>query len=149
MARKNEKIVQTRLGRQVVSMDKVIYFPRGLMGFEDKHDFTLLQLKEGSPFLVLQSMDDPRLGLLVADPYSFLEDYPIRVGEAEQKLLRLQNIRQVAVLVTVSIPKGEPEKTALNLSGPILVNHQARLGLQIPQTDGKFPSQVYLHMPKE
>ncbi|GFM37791.1 hypothetical protein DSM19430T_24750 [Desulfovibrio psychrotolerans] len=130
-------------------MDKVIYFPRGLMGFEDKHDFTLLQLKEGSPFLVLQSMDDPRLGLLVADPYSFLEDYPIRVGEAEQKLLRLQNIRQVAVLVTVSIPKGEPEKTALNLSGPILVNHQARLGLQIPQTDGKFPSQVYLHMPKE
>ncbi|WP_174410428.1 flagellar assembly protein FliW [Desulfovibrio psychrotolerans] len=149
MARKNEKIVHTRLGRQVVSMDKVIYFPRGLMGFEDKHDFTLLQLKEGSPFLVLQSMDDPRLGLLVADPYSFLEDYPIRVGEAEQKLLRLQNIRQVAVLVTVSIPKGEPEKTALNLSGPILVNHQARLGLQIPQTDGKFPSQVYLHMPKE
>lgn len=149
MARKNEKIVQTRLGRQVVSMDKVIYFPRGLMGFEDKHDFTLLQLKEGSPFLVLQSMDDPRLGLLVADPYSFLEDYPIRVSEAEQKLLRLQNIRQVAVLVTVSIPKGEPEKTALNLSGPILVNHQARLGLQIPQTDGKFPSQVYLHMSKE
>ncbi|MFV0347199.1 MAG: flagellar assembly protein FliW [Halodesulfovibrio sp.] len=149
MARQNEKIVQTRLGKQVVSMDKIIYFPRGLMGFEDKHEFTLLQLKDGSPFLVLQSMDDPRLGLLVADPYSFLEDYPIRVGEAEQKLLRLQNIRQVAVLVTVSIPKGEPEKTALNLTGPILINHQAKLGLQVPQVDGKFPNQVYLHMPQE
>lgn len=130
-------------------MDKIIYFPRGIMGFEDKHEFTLLQLKDGSPFLVLQSMDDPRLGLLVADPYSFLEDYPIRVGEAEQKLLRLQNIRQVAVLVTVSIPKGEPEKTALNLTGPILINHQAKLGLQVPQVDGKFPNQVYLHMPQE
>lgn len=130
-------------------MDKVIYFPRGIMGFEDKHEFTLLQLKDGSPFLVLQSMDDPRLGLLVADPYSFLEDYPIKVGEAEQKLLRLQNIRQVAVLVTVSIPNGEPEKTALNLSGPILVNHQAKLGLQVPQVDSKFPSQVYLHLPQE
>ncbi|UZP67012.1 flagellar assembly protein FliW [Desulfovibrio mangrovi] len=149
MARQNEKIVQTRLGKQVVSMDKIIYFPRGLMGFEDKHEFTLLQLKEGSPFLVLQSLDDPRLGLLVADPYSFLEDYPIRVSEAEQKLLRLENIRQVAVLVTVSIPKGEPEKTALNLTGPILINHKARLGLQVPQVDGKFPNQVYLHMPQE
>ncbi|WBF69099.1 flagellar assembly protein FliW [Desulfovibrio subterraneus] len=149
MARQNEKIVQTRLGKQVVSLDKIIYFPRGIMGFEDKHEFTLLQLKDGSPFLVLQSMDDPRLGLLVADPYSFLEDYPIRVGEAEQKLLRLQNIRQVAVLVTVSIPKGEPEKTALNLTGPILINHQAKLGLQVPQVDGKFPNQVYLHMPQE
>ncbi len=147
MARQNEKVIQTRLGKQVVSLDKVIYFPRGIMGFEDMHEFTLLQLKDGSPFLVLQSMDDPRLGLLVADPYSFLEDYPIRVSEAEQKLLRLQNIRQVAVLVTVSIPQGEPEKTALNLTGPILVNHQAKLGLQVPQVDGKFPSQVYLHMP--
>jgi len=149
MARQNEKIVQTRLGKQVVSLDKIIYFPRGIMGFEDQPEFTLLQLRAGSPFLVLQSMDDPRLGLLVADPYSFLEDYPIRVGEAEQKLLRLQNIRQVAVLVTVSIPKGEPEKTALNLTGPILINHQAKLGLQVPQVDGKFPNQVYLHMPQE
>lgn len=147
MARQNERIVQTRLGKQAVSLDKVIYFPRGLMGFEDKHEFTLLQLKEGSPFLVLQSMDDPRLGLLVADPYSFLEDYPIRVSEAEQKLLNLSTIRQVAVLVTVSIPQGEPEKTALNLSGPILVNHKARLGVQVPQVEGKFPSQVYLHKP--
>ncbi len=149
MARQNNTIVHTRLGRQAVSLDKVIYFPRGLMGFEGEHEFTLLQLREQSPFLVLQSMNDPRLGLLVADPYSFLKDYPIRVGDAEQKLLRFQNIRQVAVLVTVSIPKGEPEKTALNLTGPILINHRARLGLQIPQVDAKFPSQVYLHAPRE
>lgn len=145
MARQNERVIQTRLGRQTVALDKVLYFPRGIMGFEDKHEFTLLQLREGAPFLILQSMDDPRLGLLVGDPYSFLEDYPIRIGDAEQKLLRLRNIRQVAVLVTVSIPPGRPEKTALNLTGPILINHEARLGLQVPQTDGRFPSQYYLH----
>lgn len=145
MARQNERVIQTRLGRQKVALDKVLYFPRGLMGFEDKHEFTLLQLREGAPFLILQSMDDPRLGLLVGDPYSFIEDYPIRIGDAEQKLLRLRTIRQVAVLVTVSIPPGRPEKTALNLTGPILINHEARLGLQVPQTDGRFPSQYYLH----
>lgn len=145
MARQNERVIQTRLGRQRVALDKVLYFPRGLMGFEDRHEFTLLQLREGAPFLILQSMDDPRLGLLVGDPYSFLDDYPIRVGDAEQKLLRLRTIRQVAVLVTVSIPPGRPEKTALNLTGPILINHEARLGLQVPQTDGRFPTQFYLH----
>ncbi|MEG6506292.1 flagellar assembly protein FliW [Nitratidesulfovibrio sp. 1201_IL3209] len=145
MARQNERVIQTRLGRQKVALDKVLYFPRGLMGFEDRHEFTLLQLREGAPFLILQSMDDPRLGLLVGDPYSFLDDYPIRVGDAEQKLLRLRTIRQVAVLVTVSIPPGRPEKTALNLTGPILINHEARLGLQVPQTDGRFPTQYYLH----
>lgn len=127
-------------------MDKVLYFPRGIMGFEDEHEFTLLQLRDDSPFLVLQSLNNSKLGLLVADPYSFLADYPIKVGEAEQKLLRLQSVEQVAVLVTVSIPPGEPGKTALNLTGPILVNHEAKLGLQVPQVEGKFPSQVYLHM---
>lgn len=145
MARQKEKVVQTRLGKQTISPAKVIYFPRGIMGFEEEKEFTLLQIRDDSPFLVLQSMSDPRLGLLVADPYTFLEDYPIRIGDAEQKLLKLETIRQVTVLVTVTIPPGHPEKTALNLSGPILVNHETRLGLQVPQVDGKFPSQVYLH----
>lgn len=146
MARQNEIEIQTRIGRQRITLDKIIHFPRGLAGFEGRHDFTLLQLREGAPFLVLQSLDDPGLGLLVADPYSFLADYQIRVGDPEQRLLKLENIRQVAVLVTVSIPAGQPEKTALNLTGPILINHRARIGLQVPQTDASLPPQFYLHM---
>lgn len=146
MARHTERIIQTRLGQQRISLDKVLYFPRGIMGFETRHEFTLLKIRDGSPFLVLQSLDDPGLGLLVADPYSFMSDYEIKVSDAEQRLLRLKSIRQVAVLVTVSIPLGKPELTALNLTGPILVNHEARIGLQVPQTDGNMPSQVYLHL---
>ena len=148
MAR-TELEVQTRLGTRLIDTDKVIIFPRGLMGFEDKHRFTLLQLREGSPFLVLQSLEDPTLGLLVADPYSFLPDYRIRVGDAEQRLLGVTHVREVAVLVTVSIPEGKPEKTALNLVGPILINHPQRLGLQVPQADCNFPPQVYLYRSAE
>ncbi|ABB39943.1 Flagellar assembly factor FliW [Oleidesulfovibrio alaskensis G20] len=149
MAREKEIEIQTRLGKQRILPSKVIYFPRGIMGFENQHEFTLLKLREDAPFLVLQSIDDARLGLLVADPYSFLSDYQIKVSDAEQKLLRLRNIRQVAVLVTVSIPPGQPDKTALNLSGPILVNHEAKLGLQVPQVEGKYPAQVYVHPQNE
>lgn len=145
MARQQEKVIQTRLGKRTIDMDKVLYFPRGLVGFEGHHEFILLQMRDESPFLVLQSLDNHRVGLLVADPYSFLTDFEIKVGEPEQKLLRLKNIRQVAVLVTVSIPPNEPEKTALNLTGPILVNHDAKLGLQVPQPDTRYPSKLYLH----
>ena len=77
---------------------------------------------------------------MVADPFCFITDYNVKLGTAEQKILRLDNIRQLAVLVTVSIPKGRPEETALNLMGPILVNHEARIGLQVPQVDSKHPS---------
>ena len=122
---RNEKIIDTRLGRQVIALDKIIHFPRGLMGYEDQHEFTLLQIKPGASFLMLQSMTDPRLGLLVADPYCFMDDYQIRINEAEQTILEIASREQVAVLVTVSIQAGRPEKTALNLSGPILINHEA------------------------
>lgn len=145
MARKQEVEVNTRLGRRRIDMEKVIYFPRGLAGFEGLHEFTLLQIRPDAPLLVLQSMDKPAVGLLVADPFSFMDDYRIKVSDAEQKLLRLKNVRQVAVLVTVSIPTGKPEETVLNLTGPILVNHQARIGLQIPQSEGQSPSQMRLH----
>ena len=142
---RNEKIIETRLGRQVVALDKIIHFPRGLMGYEDQHEFTLLHIKPEASFLMLQSMTDPRLGLLVADPYCFMDDYQVRLNEAEQKILNIANREQVAVLVTVSIPPGRPEKTALNLSGPILVNHEAKLGLQVPQMEGLYPSQLFIH----
>jgi flagellar assembly factor FliW len=48
------------------------------------------------------------------------------------------------VLVSVSIPPGQPDRTALNLTGPIAVNSEARIGLQIPQVDGTYGSQVLL-----
>ncbi len=145
MARKNEVEIQTRLGLRSVNLDKVVYFPRGLAGFEGLHEFILLQMRPDVPFLVLQSMDRPDVGLLVSDPYSFLDDYKIKVGDAEQKLLRIRSREQVVVLVTVSIPEGKPEETSLNLVGPILINQEMRLGLQVPQGDNANFGQYYIH----
>lgn len=134
-----------------VPQDNVFLFPRGLIGFEHEREFTLVQVREDSPFLILQSMNDPRLGLLVADPFTFLSDYDVVVGEAERKMLRIENIRQVRVLVTVTIPQGRPEATTLNLTGPVVINMQTRIGLQVPQTDAKFPSKFCPaeHRPKD
>lgn len=145
MAKSQEIEINTRLGRRCINMDKVIYFPRGLAGFEGMHEFTLLQIRPDAPMLVLQSMENPQVGLLVADPFSFIPDYKLKMSDAEQKLLRLKNIRQVAVLVTVSIPAGKPDETKLNLTGPILINHSARIGLQVPQAEDEGPSQVCIN----
>ena len=128
----------------MVSLDKVIHFPRGIIGFEDRKDFTLLQIRPDAPFLVLQSMTDSGLGLLVADPYSFMDAYPLRAGDAEQKILQVASLEEVAVLVTVSIPHGKPEEMFLSLTGPILINHAARIGMQVPQTD--FAGSPKLHL---
>ena len=89
-------------------------------------------------------MTEPQVGLLVADPYSFLQSYPVMVGDAEQQLLQIKRMEDAAILVTVSIPAGEPEKAALNLTGPIVINHNARIGLQVPQSS-EGPTQINMH----
>jgi flagellar assembly factor FliW len=134
--------IETRLGRRDVLADKVILFPRGLIGFEGQREFTLLQIQENAPLLLLQSMETPKLGLLVADPYVFIPEYGLTVGDTEQELLQAKNVDDIAVLVTASIPPGKPGDAVLNLLGPILINHTLRLGLQVPQFEGAGPPRV-------
>lgn len=148
MACEKELEIETRLGRRVIDAEKIIRFPRGLAGFENEHEFTLLPLRPDGPLLILQSITRPQVGLLVADPYSFLSSYPVVVGEAEQKILEINKSADAAILVTVSIPPGHPEEAMLNLTGPIVINHQARIGIQIPQ-GFEGPAQVSLHQPEK
>nr|WP_229592431.1 flagellar assembly protein FliW [Pseudodesulfovibrio sediminis] len=144
MAKERKQKIMTRLGEREVSSDGIIYFPRGLVGLEDKREFALLSVKDDdSPFLLLQCVTDPGLGLLVADPYAFIESYDVKIENADRKVLKVENIRQVAVLVTVTIPRDKPEDTTLNLQGPIVINTEARIGLQIPQTEAGYPTHFH------
>ncbi len=133
----------TRLGEREISPDGIVYFPRGLIGLEDKREFALLSVKEDSPFLLLQCVTDPGLGLLVADPYSFIDDYDVKLEKLDRKTLQIKNVKQLAILVTVTIPQNKPENTTLNLQGPIVINHEARIGLQVPQTEAGYPTHFH------
>jgi Uncharacterized protein conserved in bacteria len=141
------KLIESRLGPREVRLDRLIRFPRGLIGFENLKEFTLLEIRSGAPLLVLQSVESPTLGLLVADPFAFVPGYSLNISDEEQELLQATSAEDLAVLVTASIPPGEPEKTALNLLGPIVINHRSRLGVQSPQPEGSRPAQFLVHMP--
>jgi flagellar assembly factor FliW len=145
MAGRTKKIIiQTKLGEREVARDSVLYFPHGLIGLDDKREFVLIPVRESSPFLLLQCVTDHGLGLLVADPFPFYPDYNVKLEQAEKKILRVENLRQIAVLVTVTIPRNKPEETTLNLSGPIILNTKAHIGLQAPQVDSKLPTHFRL-----
>ncbi|MBU1248305.1 MAG: flagellar assembly protein FliW [Proteobacteria bacterium] len=144
MAEEGKRVIRTRLGEREISEEGIIRFPRGLIGYEDKREFVLIQMADDSPFLLLQSLDDPALGLLVADPYPFLADYQVKLEEIEERLLGAKRPEDIAVLVTVTIPKNEPQKTTLNLTGPIVMNTEARIGLQVPQVDATYPPRFRL-----
>lgn len=140
------KLIESRLGKREVRLDKIIHFPRGIIGFEAMRDFTLLEIHEGAALLVLQSMESPTLGLLVADPFAFIPDYSLSISDAEQQVLQAKDASELAVLVTATIPPGKLEQTALNLLGPILINHRARIGLQVPQPENSMPAQFFVRV---
>jgi len=62
----------------------------------------------------------------------------------EERILKVKSIRDLVILVSVTVPKGDPEGSTLNLTGPVCVNVKERLGLQSPQVDLAFPSRVLL-----
>lgn len=138
-------MIHSRVGPLHVDEDRLILFPKGLVGFEHLREFALVRMREDSPFFLLQSTSDPGLGLMVADPYVYVPDYRIRIGSAEQDILRLKNIREAVVLVTVTIPPGKPEDAMINLAGPLVVNTRAKRGMQVPQNQLRHPARIPLN----
>lgn len=136
--------IPSKIGRMEISRERIIHFPRGLVGYPQARKFVLVQLKGNSTFLLLQSVDNHQLGLFVVEPFGFVPDYQVQVGNTEEKILRVRTLDELTILVSVSIPPGKPEQTALNLAGPIFVNTREKIGLQIPQLLMGKPGQVYV-----
>ncbi|MFP4109069.1 MAG: flagellar assembly protein FliW [Desulfonatronovibrio sp.] len=144
MDKTKQKQIESRLGKILISADKSVYFPRGLIGMERVRDFVLLQIKPDSPFYVLQNLENPRFGLLAADPFAFISDYQVRLGKTEERVLRIERSSDLAIMVTVTIPQGCPEKTTLNMTGPIVINTVRRIGMQVPQNDPGTKARIVL-----
>ena len=81
----------TRFGVISIAEDRVITFPKGLLGFPQSHRFCLLEPGDDACFFWLQSLDDPGLAFVVTDPALFVADYsvPIRPEQMADLCRRL------------------------------------------------------------
>lgn len=136
--------VQTsRFGGVDVDEHRVLHFPEGLLGFPDRKHFALLEDKPGSPFLWLQSLDDPELAFVLTNPFLFKKDYLKALSSEEENLFRNEEGAEVVIFTLVSIPAGQPEKASTNLLGPLVINPERKTGRQVvlPQTgySHRFP----------
>ena len=140
------KIETTRFGEVSIQPDKIINMPFGIPGFADHRQFVLFEHKQDSPFLWLQSVDNPGLAFVITDPCLFKSDYSI---DLERALMDLSwdpapEPEQLQLYVIVNIPPGKPEKMTANLMGPILLHNGTREAAQIVLTDGAYSHRVPL-----
>ena len=129
------EIESTRFGRMLVDDDRIITFPSGLLGFPNHTRFALIQTGEENYFLWLQSVDEPGLAFVVADPATFFKDYEVPVREEAQRDLALTDPKFVQVFV---ICNKVGDWLTGNLLGPLVVNAENRLGIQVVLTEKRW-----------
>jgi flagellar assembly factor FliW len=129
------EIESTRFGRLSVDDERVINFPKGLLGFPDHTRFALIQTGEENYFFWLQSVDEPNLAFVVTDPSIFFKDYEVPIREETQTELQLADINHAQVFV---ICNKVDEWLTGNLLGPIVVNAANRTGQQVVLTEKKW-----------
>src|SRR4051812_29113775 len=129
------EIETTRFGRLTVDDERIITFPRGLLGFPDRTRFALIQTGDENYFFWLQAVEDPNLAFVVTDPSIFFKDYEVPVREETQTDLELTDPAASQVFV---ICNKVDEWLTGNLLGPIVVNAANRLAQQVVLTEKKW-----------
>ena len=124
-----KKINTTRFGEIELDETRLIYFPDGLLGFNDFKEYTILEHKPGSPFMWLQSLNSPDLAFVITNPFMIKKDYLQSLSSEEEELIKQENGTIVFTLVT--IPHGKPEETTVNLLGPIVIDTRSRHAKQV------------------
>jgi len=119
-----------RFGTLKVEPGKVIEFPEGLAGFEDRRRFSLFHQDEGDvKYFILQSLDDPALAFHIADPAQLGFNFEIALSDAETALLKLSDPLDAAVAVILWKDESAGQMRA-NLKAPLIINTRERRGLQ-------------------
>jgi len=118
----------TRFGVIEIAEDRVITFPKGLLGFPEHTRYCLLEPGDEACFFWLQSLDEPGLAFVVTDPSLFVPDYSVPIRQEQLESLSMARIEDAQVFVIVNKVGGE---LTGNLQGPLVVDTIGKRGEQL------------------
>ncbi len=134
--------VQTsRFGTLTISDERIITFPKGILGFPSQRRFCLLQPADDALFFWLQSVDEPSLAFVVTDPNAFIADYTVPIREEQMVELKLSALEDAQVFVIVN--KVEGSLTG-NLQGPLIINTLGRVAEQMVLAEKRWTTREKL-----
>ncbi len=131
----------TRFGTLNIAEDRVISFPKGLLGFSQQKRYCLLEPGEDSAFFWLQSLDEPSLAFVVTDPALFVPEYSVPIRPEQMQELALGRLEDAQVFVIVN--KVDQHLTG-NLQGPLVINTTTRTGEQMVLAEKRWTTRHLL-----
>ncbi|MEI8282264.1 MAG: flagellar assembly protein FliW [Armatimonadota bacterium] len=132
------KLKGTRFGEIEFSKSDIIHFEEGMIGFQKLKRYVVVNTKLDSPYRWLQSLDEPKLAFLVSVPEFFVAEYAPAITDSEAQLLGLSPNTEHLVLVTTTIPAGNPRAATANLAAPVIINLESRKAKQVILEDEAY-----------
>ena len=126
--------VQTsRFGEITVDSERVISLLSPFLGFPESTRFILKSHGPKSPFMWLQSLDNPQLAFVVLPAALTGLDYRPEIPRQIGKDLMITGDSDREILLILTIPKNNPKEMTANLLGPIVLNPGKRLAVHEDQ----------------
>lgn len=110
----------------------VYHFPKGLLGFEELHDFIIIDDKDTEPLRWLLSIEEPDVGFAILN-VSFIA--PELRDEISPEELALSTL-----FVVVTLHR-DPEPITVNLKAPIVINNATKIGKQAVLNSDKYSTE--------
>lgn len=125
-------VIKTRIfGEVTISDDRLIHFPKGIVGFPELTDFALIhdsEQGEQGGIRWMQSVQEPNFAMPVVDPLTIDENYNPEVND--DLLATIGGMKDVLVLVTITVPS-DLTKMSVNLKAPIIINVEDKKACQL------------------
>ncbi len=135
---KEIKVQTSRFGEIVVDKDRVISMLNPFFGFPESARFILKSHSPKSPFMWLQSLDNPQLAFVVL-PAAFIGlDYRPEIPRQILQELFITSESEKDVLLILTIPKNNPQDMTANLLGPIILNSRRQIAVQVVLDPQKY-----------
>lgn len=116
----NTKTIDTRFGTLTVKPESCLRCISPILGFEDLSQFVLVDIEQYRPFIWLQSLEEPTLSFLLADPNLFGFSY-------RKETLASQHQRDSDNLFLLSMVIFNHNDTRPHKYGPIWIDTQERV----------------------
>tara|TARA_Y100001935_G_scaffold196205_1_gene164290 strand:- start:1433 stop:1900 length:468 start_codon:yes stop_codon:yes gene_type:complete len=107
----------------------MIFFPEGLLGFNELRRFVLLDDPTDEIFAWLQSCEEPGVAFPLLEPELFMANYTIHLTKYDLEALKLASSEGTRCFSIITIPNDPTQMTA-NLKAPIVINLKERLARQ-------------------
>ena len=124
--------------------DEVIKFEKGIPGFDTLKKYVIKAVGEGSPFNILQSIEDKDIGFVIISPFIIKDSYEIKLSEEIIKNLNIQKEDDVVLYSLVTLSE-KVENITANLKAPLVININDKKGEQyiLDKEEYKLKTKVF------